>query len=176
MLQFAADQLDHYGVVEEAEAGDAVRDQVFRFGEIGEGVEDAVGLSLRQSPLDVPEHFDQQSQFLQPLGDECGNPVRPDGGQQLLGGGDDFLRRNAGRGGAGLLHDQPEMPEIVIVEFESNPQPHSIAPRTLTQRSLTRHSPAAILEGVSCGSAYPSAGSGRIRPSCRDRYPWAHRG
>jgi len=76
---------------------------------------------LRQAPIDVGQHVDEEPQLLQAFHDESRCALRPDAGDQLFGRGNDILGCDAGRSRAGLPHDQSEMPEIVVVEFEGNP-------------------------------------------------------
>ena len=73
---------------------------------------------------------------MEPFGDKSRRPLRADAGKQVLGGGDDILGRDPRGRRAGLLHNQAKMLEIVLAEFESNSQPHPIAPATVPQRRL----------------------------------------
>ena len=70
MPQLTNDEFDHYRVIEKSEAGDLVRNQVFRLAEIGECVEYPVGFLVRQPPLDVLQHIDHQLQLGQSFLDE----------------------------------------------------------------------------------------------------------
>ena len=53
VLQFPHDEFDHDGVIEKSEARNMVGNQVFRLGEIGERIEYARGVLVRQSPLEI---------------------------------------------------------------------------------------------------------------------------
>ena len=51
MAQFAEHQLDHDGIVEQADAGNLVRDDVLRVADVGEGREHGAALVLVEDPV-----------------------------------------------------------------------------------------------------------------------------
>ena len=92
MFQLAYQQLDHYGVVEKADARNVIRDEIFRLGEIGQGVEYTGRFGARQAPFVILQHLNHDLQLAESLRDEARHLGLPNLSQQFLGAGDDILR------------------------------------------------------------------------------------
>ncbi len=105
-----------------------VRNQVFRLREIGEGVEHTARVIVRQPPLDIRQHADHQPQLTDALQDESRGIRLEHVAQLSFCRCDDVLGRHAGCRFARLAHDQPEMLQVIVVEFECYAQSHSGAP------------------------------------------------
>ena len=72
MLQLAHDQLNHDGVVEVTDARYLIWNQVFRFGEIGKGIQNPGSVFLWKAPFMVDQHVDHEFQLTEPFPYEGG--------------------------------------------------------------------------------------------------------
>ena len=120
--QFPDNEFNHDCVVQKAQSWDMVGYQIFGLGEVGKRMQNAGCLLMRQTPFDIGQHADHQFELLQAIDDESGYRSAFDIFEQFFGRGHDILWWQARRRLSGLLHDQPEVLQIVFVEFERNSQ------------------------------------------------------
>jgi len=120
MLQVLNDQLDHDGVIEVAQTGNTVGNQVVGISEVGECIEYALSVRSLESPICVFDHVDQLGELRDSSSDECGRIRLFDVLEQRFGFTEyDFLVVRVSTL-ADLLQNLPEIAEIFIAEFEGN--------------------------------------------------------
>ena len=118
--QLARDEFDHDGVVEIADARNAVRDEVVRVDEVRHGIEDARAIVTFEPPVAVTQHLDQLLQLPDSLDHEVGR-LRGDGFFHQVhraADHDRLVARAVAR--ADLLQAIAEEADVTRAEFETD--------------------------------------------------------
>ena len=118
MAELTHHQLDHDGIVEEAQSRDVIGNQVLGLAEIRERVQDAATLHRGQIPLRVLQHLQEQLQATQPVRHEARQRDVADALQEFPGLLDHALGREVAGAFEHPLHDPPEMLQVRVSEFE----------------------------------------------------------
>jgi len=118
--QLARDEFDHDGVVEIADARNAVRNEVVRIDEVRHGIEDARAIVTLEPPVAVTQHLDQLLELSDSLDHEVGW-LRGDGlFHQVHRAADHCLLVARVVARADLLQSFAEEANVTRAEFEAD--------------------------------------------------------
>jgi murein DD-endopeptidase MepM/ murein hydrolase activator NlpD len=119
-------KLDHHRVVEQADAGNLVRHDVFRVTQVGEGGKHGAPLALLEFPVGVGQHIEQRLQLDESRRHEIGHVGAAHALQRVGGRGEDLLVVGDADRLASSLEFASEVTQVSIREFDRQFERHSV--------------------------------------------------
>ena len=101
-----------------------VRNKVIGFAKIGQCIQYPSGLLVRQAPFEIRQHANHKPELVQALDDESGCGGLRHLGKEVFSRSDNIFGGHATGSPSRLIHDELEMPQVIVVEFEGYSQSH----------------------------------------------------